>query len=89
MSEWHPPTELPRTPIFAGAPKGWQKLQSLVALLFNGMGCVAEVEKSIETARGSVELDIFATDLAPGHKITYVGECKLWSKPVGKQVLES
>jgi|HubBroStandDraft_6_1064221.scaffolds.fasta_scaffold2648679_1 restriction system protein len=78
MTEWHPPTEPPRTPIFEGAPRHWQDLQGLVALLFTGMGCTAEVEKSIETARGSVELDVFATDSASGHNITYCAKCNLW-----------
>jgi hypothetical protein len=53
------------------------------------MGCAAEVEKSIETARGSVEVDVFATDVVSGHDITYVCECKLWTKPISQHVVHS
>jgi hypothetical protein len=88
VTEWQPPAA-PPVPIFDGAPKDWKELQALVALLFSGMGCTAEVEKSVPAARGAVELDVFATDSASGHKITYVCECKLWSKPVSQHVVHS
>src|SRR5271166_3238797 len=75
-------------PVFEGIPKDWKELQSLVALLFTGMGCSAEVEKSVNAVRGVVELDVVATDTASGQKITYVCECKLWGKPVSQHVVQ-
>lgn len=86
MTDWQP-TAPPEVPIFEGVPKDWKELQSLVALLFTGMGCTAEVEKSVHAARGSAELDVVATDMVSGHKITYVCECKLWGKPVSQHVV--
>ena len=86
MTDWQL-TAPPEVPIFEGVPKDWRELQSLVALLFTGMGCTAEVEKSVHAARGFAELDVVATDMVSGHKITYVCECKLWGKPVSQHVV--
>ena len=74
-------------PIFEGQPRTWRELQSLVALTFREMGCSAEVEKSVTTARGTVNIDVLVNDANARPMITYVCECKLWNRRAFQNVV--
>lgn len=56
----------------------WMDLQCRVAVILQECGLVAEVAKSLVTARGTVEVDVYATDPQTTPPGIYLCECKRW-----------
>jgi len=70
-------------------PENWQDLQALTAKVFMQMGCRPEVEKKIETVRGTVEIDVYVQDPAHTPPLILLCECKHWSKRIPKLVVHA
>lgn len=70
-------------------PKNWKDLQIKVNYILSCVGLVSEIEKSINTPRGSVAIDVFAYDPNSLDKIRYIIECKNWNKKVPQNVIHS
>ena len=70
-------------------PDGWRDLQAQVNRILNEVGMNSEVEKSIDTVRGSVVVDVFAQDTGTQPQTTYICECKHWKSRVPKTVVHS
>ncbi|MGE5474873.1 MAG: restriction endonuclease [Ignavibacteriales bacterium] len=77
------------TMIFNNEPKDWRDLQNKVCQVFLEMGCIAEVEKDIDTVRGKVNIDVYVEDKKFTPEMTYLCECKFWNKPVSQNVVHS
>jgi hypothetical protein len=60
----------------------WKDLQIRVATILNECGLHATAEKIIETARGAVEIDVYAIDPVTVPPSVYLCECKRWNKSV-------
>ena len=56
----------------------WRDLQQRVAAILLECGLVAEVGRSLGLARGTVEIDVYATDPATTPRAMYLCECKRW-----------
>lgn len=67
----------------------WKDLQNKVCELLNDVGLIAEKEKTINTPRGNIELDVYAIDPLSIDKIKYVIECKNWNNKVPQTVIHS
>lgn len=67
----------------------WKELQNFVCRLLNEVGLNADTEVVLDTPRGSVEVDVFATDERSVDNITYIVECKNWSKSIPQHVVHS
>lgn len=65
-------------------PSTWEELQDLVALLLNQAGYYAVSPYTIDTVRGTVEVDVFVESPDVFVK-TIICECKFWSTPVPKE----
>jgi len=70
-------------------PASWQDLQFGVQRIFRNLGLNAEVEIDLETPRGSVNVDVLATDIRSLDKITYIVECKNWGNTIPQSVVHS
>lgn len=70
-------------------PKNWRHLQNMVAEILSECGFVVEVEKTIETVRGTVEIDVYAEEEIMGRKNIIICECKLWKQKIPKTVVHS
>lgn len=70
-------------------PVSWQDLQFGVQRIFRNLGLSAEVEVALETPRGSVNVDVFATDIRSLDKITYIVECKNWGNTIPQSVVHA
>lgn len=70
-------------------PASWQDLQFGVQRIFRNLGLRAEVEVDLETPRGSVNVDVIATDIRSLDKITYIVECKNWGSAIPQSVVHS
>jgi hypothetical protein len=68
---------------------GWKDLQGGVARILTELGLRVELERTVITPRGAVELDVFAIDEASVDDITYVIERKNWSRSVNQSVVHS
>ena len=75
--------------IFSSPPSNWRDLQDKVAKIFKDIGFKTEVEKDVATARGVVNIDVFAEDESQSLKLIYLCECKWWDKAVPKSVIHS
>lgn len=63
----------------------WRAYQEQVAEFFRSLGCIAEVEKEVEGARGTHRVDVLVQTVFGGVSITWVIECKLWKTAVPKE----
>lgn len=70
-------------------PASWQDLQFGVQRIFRNLGLNAEVEVDLLTPRGSVNVDVLATDIRSLDKITYIVECKNWGNTIPQSVVHS
>jgi len=59
-------------------PETWKDLQNEVAQILSECGFCAEVDKSIKTARETVDVDVYAKDHSRIPEIEYLIECKHW-----------
>nr|WP_263441305.1 restriction endonuclease [Klebsiella variicola] len=67
----------------------WKDLQNGVQRIFRNVGLYAEVEVNVETPRGSVNVDVLATDPRSVDKIRYIVECKNWGSSIPQTVVHS
>ncbi len=70
-------------------PPTWQDLQIQVAAILKECGMRVEVECDVHTARGLVNLDVWAIDPETGPPTTIACECKHWRSAVPKSVVHS
>lgn len=75
--------------ITTSTPDAWKNLQSEVAQILNECGFTVEVEKKIRTARGVVEIDVYAEETIRGRKYSIACECKHWKSRVPQSVAYS
>ena len=67
----------------------WQAYQEAVGTAFRDLGCKAEVNKTVASARGPQKLDVYVTFEKFGYPCRWVIECKLWSSPIPKDVVHT
>lgn len=70
-------------------PKDWRELQTAVCRLLNEIGLTAELEKTLITPRGEVEVDVYAVDQSSVDKIQYIVECKNWAAAIPQAVVHA
>ena len=73
--------------ITRSAPPDWRALQAEVGRILTECGFEVEVEKKFQSARGSVELDVYAEETVRGRKYVIVCECKHWQNRVPQNVI--
>src|ERR1039457_1598360 len=56
----------------------WRDLQERVAAILRECGYVAETGRVVRTARGTVEIDVYAIDPTTNPQAVYLCECKRW-----------
>ena len=67
----------------------WREYQEAVAEVFRRLGCRADVDKTVTGARGSHEIDVYVTLEKFGQECRWIIQCKLWSRPVDKSVVQT
>lgn len=72
--------------IFDVPPANWRDLQKLVRLAFAEMGCDADCDVHISTARGGVNVDVLVIDNTHQPTATHIVECKLWKRRIPQTV---
>lgn len=70
-------------------PADWHDLQVQVGRILEECGFVIEIDKSISTVRGSVNVDVYAEDRTQKPTTIYICECKDWSSSVPKTSVHS
>ena len=73
--------------ITRNAPDTWQSLQTEVGRILEECGFGVEVERKIQSARGVVELDVYAEETVRGRKYAIVCECKHWKSRIPQTVV--
>ena len=67
----------------------WREYQDATAAAFRDLGCKAEVNKTLTSARGPQDVDVYVTFEKFGYECRWLIECKLWSTPVPKDVVHT
>lgn len=75
--------------IYSDLPSDWRDLQFRTAKILVESGFEADVEKTIQLARGEVEVDVYAVDPTTTPSSIYLVECKYWNRSVPKSVVHS
>ena len=73
--------------ITSTVPKDWRNLQDEVATILEHCGFQVEVEKTVPTARGRVEIDVFAVEDVRGRRYTILCECKHWQRAIPQTIV--
>lgn len=73
--------------ITTSQPQDWKDLQNKVSVILKQCGFKVETEKTTETARGKVELDVYAEETIKGRKYSIVCECKYWKLNIPQNVV--
>ena len=68
-------------------PKDWQDLQNMVATILSQCGMQVEIEKKVITARGEVELDVYAEENIKGRTYKSAFECKHWRSSIPQTIV--
>ncbi|GAL01259.1 hypothetical protein JCM19314_703 [Nonlabens ulvanivorans] len=68
-------------------PNDWKDLQNKVSEILIQCGFKSETEKTTETARGKVELDVYAEETIKSRKYSIVCECKYWKSNIPQNVI--
>lgn len=69
-------------------PTDWRNLQDLVCKYLNQAGYSAEAAKTIDTVRGKLEVDVYATTKNELLK-KFICECKFWKTAVPKEKIQA
>lgn len=75
--------------ITSSTPSDWHDLQRQVAEILEQCGMAVELEKTIETVRGVVEVDVHAIETVKGRRLVLLAECKHWANRVPKQIIHA
>jgi restriction system protein len=75
--------------IEGASPSNWQELQDITAKILSECGLKAQIEVEICLARGTVNVDVLATDPTATPPTTHICECKNWKRAVSKEVVHS
>lgn len=70
-------------------PDDWRDLQRQVATILSDAGMAVETEKTVQTARGHVEVDVHAEDRLRGRRYVVAVECKHWRARVPQTVIHA
>lgn len=73
--------------ITSTVPDDWRDLQDAVGRMLAECGFDVEIEKKVETVRGTVELDVFAQEEVKGRRYSIVVECKHWKSRIPQNVV--
>jgi hypothetical protein len=71
------------------SPATWEDLQDAAGKILSECGYHAETDKTIETARGPVNVDVYASDISRRPQITFLVECKHWASAVPKSIVHA
>ncbi len=72
-----------------GPGADWRDLQERVAAILVECGLAAEVGRSLRLARGTVEIDVYATDPTTTPPAMYLCECKRWRTRVPQAAVQA
>lgn len=75
--------------ITAKIPQTWKELQQKVAVILRQCGLAVQVERVVSTARGHVEIDVYAEETRQSRTYVIVCECKNWTRRVPQHVIHS
>ncbi len=71
-------------------PEDWKNLQIVVFNIFKQLGYLASIEKKIESARSTIEIDVFAEkNIGKFNYEKVMIECKFWKNNVPQEVIHS
>lgn len=70
-------------------PISWKDLQNRVANILDECGYEVEIEKTIQTARSQVEIDVFAIEKVDARSSLLLVECKNWNSNVPQSVVSN
>ena len=73
--------------ITTNQPEDWKDLQNKVGVILEQCGFNVDIEKTIKTSRGKVELDVYAEEIVSGRRYTIVCECKHWKSNIPQNVI--
>lgn len=67
----------------------WRDLQLQVGRVLREAGLTVEIEKRLDVARGSVEVDVYAEEFVKGRRSRIMVECKHWASAVPQTVIHA
>jgi restriction system protein len=65
----------------------WQDLQIKAAQILSECGFKVEIEKKIQTVRGTVEIDVYAEEQIDGRRYSILCECKNWKAKISQNTI--
>lgn len=66
-------------------PSDWRDLQNKVGEILTNCGFNVQVEKVLETVRGTIEVDVYAEENINDRKYSIICECKRWNSDIPQE----
>ncbi len=70
-------------------PADWRDLQEQVASILEQCGLEVETEKKIQSVRGEVEIDVYATERIATRDYSILVECKYWKERIPQTIIHA
>ncbi|MFH5884006.1 restriction endonuclease [Halalkalibaculum sp. DA3122] len=70
-------------------PGDWRALQDEVAAILRECGFDVDIERTFDTVRSSVEIDVYGEEEIDGRTYTIACECKHWTRNVPQGIVHS
>ena len=70
-------------------PKDWKDLQTETGKILSECGFTVEVEKKCDSARGNIEIDVYAEEIFIGRKNKVIIECKYWDANIPQTIIHA
>lgn len=68
-------------------PKEWQDLQNKVSEILHQSNFSTKIEHTLNSVRGSYEIDVYAEEEIDDRKYTIICECKKWRQDIPQSVI--
>ena len=75
--------------IYSENPNSWKDLQNKVAKILTEVGYDCEIEKDIQTARETINIDVYAVSKKKSPQTIMLCECKYWNNAVPKTIVHA
>jgi len=75
--------------IYSENPRDWKDLQNMAGTILLECGLSVEIEKNIVSARGKVEVDVYAVEKLNSRENIIILECKYWENPIPQTIIHS
>lgn len=75
--------------IYSKEPRTWKDLQDITSKYLSEIGYICEIEKTINSARGDINIDVYASNIQTIPNSLLLCECKYWNSKIPQTIIHA